>query len=833
MGMPAVLATSPPQRTKAPSATVSNFDTEPVVLTGADFPGWTSGPEVTARVPEPPTDYDVFDSQGAEPAELRSDCYQSSPTTDVNGATDSRHNDHSCFQGSQSPIRTVLKGVPTDSLLGYQWDARKNRFVQIPFQVDTKWEHYISNNASGFAFYSGVDEMLTYTFDQEPFRYTSNPKFDPSNPADVCQAQPPAGEPSATADPNSSLIDTDELSFMARDAGTQAPSGSPLPKGIVQAQQVQVLDAATGTIRYVYVMESEIGPGDRPVVSAAYDSTHSPYVHYQPGPHSGIYAYAQSNYSDYGNAPVGPVCALGPDGVWGPSIGQGFKKVNGAYQLDPSTYVRRRTLDTAVVETPRYKFTYGEDTPTATLAGRWIMDGLQISPRDNGKYGTSIIDRFKGRAFQQAPGGKTPCCGYEDEQVNWNGSSVTMGMKFGPVRDIRVTWGSDSGTNVTRTDVFYAYSIDHEYNLRVHPIPALDGIYTQWNMNAGAVDTYFNPENPNGVKITGINPVNAGDTSDFVGTSGVSESSNDKLGRTVGPVKAGSPDKSSCDSFPVSIPVVGAPGDCVYGSFNTSDPTFSGAEPALAQWDELTGPAGTLVEKYSIDQNTNESPGGAQALVEAVPYYVDDSCFDDGTGNSPGPQVDPRNIDPTTWGFENQNGTPVAISPVPPVADRYPGSVTKDGTTYDGTQSYNRRCWNHNADGTPYNIPGTATFNSSNSPQLPDAAPDPGFGPQGDVRYFEGDIATHGLHLLFTSDSDNAELTTAVDEMDAVDHQAVLPPDQPNVGNAYAAEWTAPPVTVVTPFGTSGLAAPQPYIAGSGVPSTPVSGLAGSGSSGS
>lgn len=824
---------------KTASSTVDAFDTQPVVLTGADFPGWTSGPETTARAPQAPTDYEVFDTQGSEPGPLQSDCYQSKPQPDVNGATDASHGDHSCFQGSQLPVRTVLKGVPAQSLLGYRWTGTK--FVQIPFQVDTKWEHYISNNASGFAFYSGVDEMLTYTFDYEPFRYTSNSPFDPSNPTGVCEARPPAGQPAATPDPNAALIDTDELSFMARDSGAQAPSAAPLPKGIVQAQQVQLVDPSTQITRYVYVMESAMGSGNRPIVAAAYTAANSPYVHYVPAANSDMFAYAQSNYSNYGNAPIGPVCSVNGSGLPQPVVGRGFKVTNGQYHLDPSSYVRRRTLDTATIDTPRYAFTYGDSSPGDSLAGRWIMDGLQVSRDDKGltkkDYGTSLIDRFKGRAFQQSPGGDTPCCGYEDEQVNWNGSSVTMGIRLGPVRDIRVTWGSDSGTNVTRTDIFYAYSIDHEYNLRVHPIPPLDGIYTQWNMNAGAVTKYYNPQNPAGVPITGINPVFMGDTTDFVGPSGVSESSNDQLGRTLNggkPVTVGSPSKAQCSApIPANIPEVGSPDDCIYGSFNTSDPTFSGVEPALLQWEELTGPAGTMVEKWSLDQNTNESPGGAQALVEAVPYYVDDSCFDDGTGNTPGPQVDPRNIDPTTWGFADENGHPVAVSPAPAPADRYPGQVKDDGQKYNGESSYQRRCWNHNANGTPYNIPGTATFNPSLPAQKEDAVPDPRFGPQGDVRYFEGDIGTHGLHLLFTSDSDNADLTTAVDEIDSVDHQVVLPPDQGNVGSAYTAQYTTPMVAAATPFGgPSGIAVPQPYVRGSGVPSTPVSGPAGTGSSG-
>ncbi|HEV2370500.1 MAG TPA: hypothetical protein VGR90_11545, partial [Acidimicrobiales bacterium] len=468
---------------------------------------------------------------------------------------------------------------------------------------------------------------------------------------------------------------------------------------------------------------------------------------------------------------------------------------------------------------PRYRFSYGD--ATTGLAGRWIMDGLQVSANDSGlrtgHYGSSILDRFKGRAFQQSPGGDTPCCGYEDEQVNWNGSSATMGIKLGPVRDIRVTWGADSGTNVTRTDVFYAYSIVHEYGLRVHPIPPLDGIYTQWNMSAGAVTTYYNPFNANGVPVTGINPVLYGDTTDFVGASGVSESSNDKVGRTVGPVQAGSPDKASCTSTGASIPEIGSPDDCVYGSFNLPDATFSGLAPELLSWEELTGPAGSLVEKWSVDQGANPSPGGAQAVAEAVPYYVDDSCFDDGTGNSPGPQVDPRAADPTTWGFADVNGKPVAVSPAPPSADRFPGTVTDDGQAYDGTKSYARRCWNHSPDGTPYNVPGTATYDPKKPAQHQDPTPDPAFGPQGDVRYFEGDIATHGLHLLLTSDSDNADLTTAVDEIDSLDNQVVLPPDQTNVGAAYSQQFVTPIEPQVTPFGLSSVPVPTASAPGSGV----------------
>jgi hypothetical protein len=826
-----------------PSVNVSAFATQPVVLTGQDFPTWSSGPEVTARAPQVPNYYGVYNSQADQPSNLQSDCYDANPQPDDNGSTDANQNDHNCFQGSQSPVRTLLKGVKPASLRGYKWNGHK--FVQIPFEVDTKWVHYLTNNASGFSFYSGADEMLTYTFDYQPFVETSNPPLPddcdagtgaatsgciPPGPhqlqeaAIVCHAIARPGSPDPTPDPNSYLINTDELAFMARDSDAQAPTSTPLPKGIVSAYEVRLADPTTGTTRFVYLMESAPGKTSGSwAVPIAYTAANSPYVHYTPDEDADMMAYSQSSYNDYGNAPVGPACKADGTREGEAVIGQGFKyNAAGDVILDPSTYVQRRTLDTGTVTTPRYSFRYD---------GRWLMDGLDVSPDDEGltehNYGPSVIDRWKARAFQQSPGGKTPCCGYEDEQNNWGGSSMTMGVHIGPVRIIRVTWGSDSGTNVTRTDIFYADSIVHEFDMRVHPVPPLDGIYTQWDMAAGRITKYYNPYNSNGVPVQGINPVLYGDINAHIGPDGVSESSNDAVGRVESQltggknVSVGDPDNATCTSDA-----------CVFGTFNVPDVTFSGVAPELLSWEEMTGPAGTIFEKWGIAQDQPPSAGAAQALVEAAPYYVDDSCFDDGTGEDPGPHIALRSADePTTWGFEDVGGKPVAISPAPAPADRYPGTVHRDGQTYDGTQSYQRRCWNHYANGTPYNIPGTATYNPKLPAKAPDPPPDHSFGPQGDVRYFQGDIATHGLHLLFTSDSDNADATVPIDEIDATDTQFILPPDQPNIGNATDLMYVAPIQTLATPFPLSSAGLPSVYVAGSGVPNSSVSGTDSAGSS--
>jgi hypothetical protein len=806
-----VMPTAPPQphaAKAAPHVDVSSFATQPVVLTGAQFPLWSGGPELTARVPQPPNYYGVVDTQGYVPEPLRSHCYQANPKPDVNGYVDRFHSDHSCFQPSQLPIRTVRDGVPTGSLRGYAWTGK--RFKQIPFQVDQMWTHYISNNASGFSFYSGTDPFLTYKFDYEPFlRYSNRPMPARCNPGKgavtkgcippgphqleragvVCQAIPPKGVTDPTPNPNHGLINSDQLSFMARDAGSAAPPSAKLPRGIVGANQVTVVDPASGKTRYAYVMQSA-KKGHGWAVAPRFTAKNSPYVRYTPDDNADTMVFSESSYGDYGNARFGPACT--PDGK--AIIGQGFRyNAHHDVVLDPKTYVQRRTIDNATITTPRYRFRFN---------GRFVMDDLRVAKSDTGltrgHFGPSIVDRFKARAFQQAPGGQTPCCGYEDEQGNWGGSSITMGVRRGPVRDIRVTWGSDSGTNVTRTDIFYAYTMVHDFGIRVHPIPPLDGIYSQWDMAAGAITRYYNPYNPKGVPVTGINPVLYGDTKIHVGPDGISESSNDKLGRlqeqiTGGkPITIGNPDDDTCDSDA-----------CIYDSVNLPDVTFSGVLPNLLSWEEMTGPAGTMVEKWGISQNQPVSPGIAQAALVAVPYYVDDACFDDGTGANPGPHVLVRSADePKTWGFADVDGKPVAQTPAPAKADRYHGTVRKGGHTYRGDRVYQRRCWNHNPDGTPYNIRGTVTFDPSKKAQRPDPAPIRHFGPQGDVRYLQGDVATHGQHMLLIAESDNADLTLPVTEIDATDNQLILPPGVGNVGAEAARAYLLPVTTaIVTPFG--------------------------------
>src|SRR5205807_718986 len=230
-----------------------------------------------------------------------------------------------------------------------------------------------------------------------------------------------------------------------------------------------------GNVSYVYVMLA----GDaKQAPKPAFDATNG-YVRYLPDADSDTFLYSQSSYNNYGNAAPGAY----------------FDPATGTCVTDQPK--QHRPKDTAWVKRPRYEFRYD---------GRWLMDEVHVAPTgvendreadpSTWQYGPDIIDRWKARAFQQRPGGTTPCCGYEEEQNNWGGSSVLMGWRAGPVRVIRATWGADSSTNNVRTETFYRNELRTNDDLRVHVIPPADGIYSQWDFNAGKVPTYHDTDFP-------------------------------------------------------------------------------------------------------------------------------------------------------------------------------------------------------------------------------------------------------------------------------------------------------------------------------------------------
>ena len=161
--------------------------------------------------------------------------------------------------------------------------------------------------------------------------------------------------------------------------------------------------------------------------------------------------------------------------------------VSSGYPPDPDGTPRTST-DRFV----RDGVTVSTDTYDWRASGRWMVREIHVAkPAQPGVYGPDLIDRWKGRAFQQSPDSTISLVGFEDEQVNWEANSALLGERVGPLRAIREVWGADSGTNVTKTETFYRDAVTYRYHVRVHPIPP-DGLYTSWDYNRNVVSTYYN-----------------------------------------------------------------------------------------------------------------------------------------------------------------------------------------------------------------------------------------------------------------------------------------------------------------------------------------------------
>ena len=656
-------------------------DTDPVVLTGKDLLAggsvWSVPENVNAAVPG--KDLQCFvEEQGIECGPDQYNHYQE-PDADTATVT-----------GEQ------VKGTPADNLLGYRWDGSK--FVQIPFQVDEVFTRYLNNNYSGFGVYSGTDKHTTYAYDREGFRFTEN-----SGENGCIAAMKDKDE--AAADPVKGLDSNDELAFMASDAGPMAPVDAAVPAGIDGVKLVTITDPTNPAAEpgFVYVMRAAEG-GPKPAFDAK-----TGYVDYKRDANADVLVRSESSYENYGPAIQGPYCT---------ADGQPVLNADGTRKIGP-----RKPLDGTTIRTDRYEYRYD---------GRWLMTSIRIDKGTPGRsYGADLVDRWKARAFAQDPGSQTPCCGYEEEETNWGGSSSLLGERVGPVRAIRETWGADSGTNVVRRETFYRERMVQKTWLRVHVIPPLDGIYAQWDYNAGKVTRFFNANHPAGVAIDGRNDELYGNWDDPCNPrwDANERTETDTLYR---------------DTYRQAGLCEGPVAEQEHASIDPGDATFADANAALG-WSQISGPDGTIVDRIHA-QPTDTTPGGTTQGLAAVPYYRDDACFDDGTGSDPGPVLNLRSgNEPTKY-----NGAP-------------------------------RRCWDAVRDGADSAALGTPEF-------------------------FQGSIGTHGLHLLFLADSDNARTTQPLTEIISDWDLVMLPPSQTvdgqgnpiNVGEQYGRPLEKPLVPVVT-----------------------------------
>ncbi|HET7529378.1 MAG TPA: hypothetical protein VFJ98_00300 [Mycobacteriales bacterium] len=672
-------------------------DAAPVVLTGAQIPAWSAPPAEGLAQPQP---------SGANSDNPLGDQVRSA------------HNGRLVVP----PTPPGVTQVDPDTVAAYSWDGTGWR--QIPVQVDQRFPYFLANGRSGFGFYSGTDEELTYAWAPDAhdkgeeswkkmFGGCDGSRF--GTPAEIQDAiaqgwlTPGAGETAADylssmQDPQPLFDGDDELVFMARDAGGQAPVGTAAPDGTSNGQLVTVTDPLDPTtVRYVYLFTQ---PG-----GSSYDAKPAnSYVKMTrtDGSETWIdrYSFDDSDPMKIGSSNTG----------YGPNI------PGTVCSTSPSNLARFGITDPAAARPstdrqPRDSFQVQTDTYQIQTTGRWLVQGLQVRKPDSQGWSPNIVARWKGRAFQQSPDSSVSLVGFEDEQVNWELNSALLGWRQGPVRAIREIWGADSGTNVTKTEFYYRDADAYAYHVRVHPIPP-DGLYTDWSYRPGVATTYYNVVQQNGVPIDGQE-----DTS-----------------------------VNEIDQLPT--------GQKAY--INSCDPKFTLCS-AIDNPEEVAGPGFGLVYEFELT-----GPTGLAGNMAAVPYYRDDACFDDGTGDAP-------------------------------VQRPWPGEASDDSRVQQGYLAYWQAYWAQHPEIHDRFPAPPATY--ADLKCQPAKAGDPST-PPWQVMPFSGAIGEHGIHFFVTQDSDNAFGLKNVDEIDGQQWRFEVPMATPtNVLIPYGANVSAKLVPVVTPYG--------------------------------
>jgi hypothetical protein len=668
---------------------VSARASEPVVITGAQIPPWTrsSATGVAAAYPS-----------GA------------SKSTGGDGVR-SAHN------GVLTVPPDARTGVDPDQITAFRWDATAG-WTEVPVQVDQRYPYFLANGHSSFSVYSGTDQELTYAWNptahstgeeawkkvfgqcSATYQQSAADLSDAIASGAVTPVRAPGVAPDdythATPDPVRTLNDDDEIAMMAGDPATAAPAGAGQPTGTTagSGQTVTVVDPTNpATQGYIYLFlrpggsSFNAGNGD---VQMTRDANADEWIDRYTFAPDDPEKIGTSN-TGYGPNIPGTVCRTSPNNDASPQI----TTPDGS----PRSSIDRVPRDGVTVTTPTYR---------VYASGRWMVRQFNVTaPGTSGQYGPNLISRWKGRAFQQSPDSSVSLVGFEDEQVNWEANSALLGWKVGPVRAIREVWGADSGTNVTKTEIYYRDADAYHYHVRVHPIPP-DGLYTSWDYRLGAVDTYFNQRNPQGVPIDGVPDSSVGEV----------------------------------DQVPVS-------GQKAY--FNTCDPTFDICS-AIDNPEEIAGPNGGLVYVAELKSAT------AATEPAVVPYYRDDACFDDGTGDGPPPRP-------------------------------WPGEASTDPRVQQGYVNY----WI--GQGAPSTL------------QYSDLRCNPGDTNPADPAWqktpFAGAIGQSGLHFFATSDTDNAFSPATTTEIDAQQWRYSVPMSSAtNVSVQYGQNVVAPLQAAVAPYGT-------------------------------
>jgi hypothetical protein len=685
-------------------------DAAPVVLTGQQLAGWSVPAATGVAAPYPSGVTGEYSEQIPHP-------------TGGTFAVRTAHN------GTILPV--AQQGtVGVDDVAAYSWTGTAWR--EVPVQVDERFPYFLANARSDFGFYSGTDQELTYAWAPDAHS-TGEESWKKAFGSCEARYATSAAEAEAAgfvtpgpqetyedytrpmADPVSGLDDDDEIALQVRDAGLQVPAGTPAPAGAGEGRAVAMVDPLDPTVtRFTYlftkpggssfthetaeVQMTRAADADRWLDRGSYaaddtekiGTSNTGYGANLPGSvcdaAGNVVRQSGDRFPSDAITVTTPTYVLGATGRW---MVRSFQVRDAAA---PTTVTREVCTPAPAPAKPKKK-----DEPLPPVC-------TTVTEPAPAAYGPDLVDRWKGRAFQQSPDSTISVVGFEDEQVNWEANATLLGWRQGPVRAIREVWGADSGTNVTKTETYYRDADVYRYRVRVHPIPS-DGLYTSWDYNKDVASTYYNLVKPEGVAVDGIND-----------------------------------DTGNVDSIPISED---GPNTSTPAYFDAPDPTFD-AVSAVDRPEQVAGKgsAGSLVYVFEFK--------GATSLTNAtaVPYYRDDACLDDGTGDDP-------------------------------VKRPWPGEASTDSRVKAGYVDAAKKA----------GAALTTTYE--------DLVCDPANG----RTPFQGAFGAHGIHFFATHDSDNATVGVPLTEVDGQQWRYSVPQTAPsNVITKYAPNVVAPVQAVVTPY---------------------------------
>ncbi len=265
------------------------------------------------------------------------------------------------------------------------------------------------------------------------------------------------------ADTNPCVDADDEIVFMARDTGVQAPEGTAWPDGVKKIRSMEIavndpLDA--NSAGYVYLFERTADSG---------------------------------LVSDAGKAYVSYEFKL--------ASGQTYKEAYPFVKAKNAAQVGRPEDSTITTENYTYHF---ED--------RWADDGLSITAGN--ATGVDILDRNK---VSVMPSSEVPALAQMFLDYDMSGSRTEDTFDGftndpaegaficninGPVRAIRAFIGANSGPMTQRSYYAYDSRLDTVTNLRVHAMPSLMS-FMDYSPEASGM-TYYRDDATGGVTVDGV-----------------------------------------------------------------------------------------------------------------------------------------------------------------------------------------------------------------------------------------------------------------------------------------------------------------------------------------